>query len=351
MTPKAPICAPKMKGSGVTMNISFRMPLEQDQPSTASADPKRYVILLLDSFSAFDLVSVIEPLKDANRMDRTQRYTWHVLSEDGAACRASNGMEVQVEGGLDALQKRDTLIVLGGDNFQSTATLRVMAWLRRQARNGLHLGAISGAVFALAKAGVLHGSEVSTHWTYRNMLRETFNDLDVQRTIYQLGPNQFTCAGGLATLDLMLQLIRRDYDDDVATWVADNLVCSMPRTGDHEQTFSQTTRTGERNTKLARAIQIMEATLEAPISPNAIAQQINISTRQLERLFAKYLNVTPKGHYIRLRLENARLLLLQTDLKTIEVAMACGFNGASHFSKLYKKQFGLTPSQERGFGA
>ena len=333
------------------MNISFPMPLEQVQPSNVSAEPKRYVILLLDSFSAFDLISVIEPLKDANRMDKHQRYSWHILSEDGEPCLASNGMKVQVEGGLDALQKRDTLIVLGGDNFQNTATLRVMAWLRRQARNGLHLGAISGAVFALAKAGVLHGSEVSTHWTYRNMLRETFDELEVARSIYQLGPNQFTCAGGLATLDLMLQLIRRDYDDDVATWVADNLVCSMPRTGEHEQTFSQTTRTGERNTKLARAVQIMEETLESPISPNQIAAQINISTRQLERLFAKYLNVTPKGHYIRLRLENARLLLLQTDMKTIEVAMACGFNGASHFSKLYKKQFGITPSQERGFGA
>ena len=94
----------------------------------------------------------------------------------------------------------------------------------------------------------------------------------------------------------------------------------------------------------------MEETLESPISPNQIAAQINISTRQLERLFAKYLNVTPKGHYIRLRLENARLLL-QTDIKTIEVAMACGFNGASHFSKLYKKQFGITPSHEHGFGA
>lgn len=93
---------------------------------------------------------------------------------------------------MDALQKRDTLIVLAGDNFQNLATLRVMAWLGRQARKGLHLGAISGAVFAFAKAGVLHGSEVYTHWTYRNMLRETFDELEVARSIYQSGPNQFT---------------------------------------------------------------------------------------------------------------------------------------------------------------
>ncbi|MGD8310922.1 MAG: helix-turn-helix domain-containing protein, partial [Chromatiales bacterium] len=84
------------------------------------------------------------------------------------------------------------------------------------------------------------------------------------------------------------------------------------------------------------------------ISPSDLAKSVNMSTRQLERLFRRYLNRSPKRYYMELRLEKARNLLLQTDMSVINVALACGFTSPSHFSKCYRGHFNRTPYRERG---
>ena len=331
------------------MNHISALSTDTAQPATPVA-PNRYRLLLQDSFSAFDLMTVIETLKEANRRDAETLYDWKILSESGAPVTASNGIAISVDGGLVELDRRETLIVFGGDNHVATSTLPVLAWLRRQARLGLRIGAISGGVFTLLKAGVLREAEVTTHWSYRASIRESFQGVDVNKAIFSLGDKRFTCAGGVATLDLMLHLLSREQGTEMATWVADNMVCSSPRTEGHEQVLSKSTRTGDRNAKVAEAVQLMQDNLEFPIPPSQIAHEIGISARQLERLFSRYLAYTPKAYYMKLRMEHARCLLLQTDMRIMEVALACGFSGASHFSKLYKKRFGFSPYKERGFG-
>ena len=74
---------------------------------------------------------------------------------------------------------------------------------------------------------------------------------------------------------------------------------------------------------------------------------MGLSTRQLERLFGKYLNRSPARYYLELRLNRARLLLLQTNMSVIDVALACGFVSASHFSKCYRELYNRSPQQER----
>ncbi len=75
---------------------------------------------------------------------------------------------------------------------------------------------------------------------------------------------------------------------------------------------------------------------------------IGCSKRQLERLFRRYLNRSPKRYYMELRLQKARNLLMQTDMSVINVALACGFTSPSHFSKCYRAQYDTTPYRERG---
>ena len=84
-----------------------------------------------------------------------------------------------------------------------------------------------------------------------------------------------------------------------------------------------------------------------PISRARLAAAVGLSSRQLERLFRRYLDRTPTRYYLELRLARARLLLLQTDLSVLEVALACGFVSASHFSKCYRDVYGRTPRDQR----
>lgn len=327
------------------MSYAYQVKAAAAQPSSAAA-PKRYALLLLGSYSAFEVISVIECLRLANSMDGAARYDWQVLSEDGKPPVSSSGVALEAGGALTDLSCRDTLIVFGGKEFVAAGTLPVLNWLRRQARMGVTIGAVNSGTYTLIKAGLLQDSEVAAHWNCRNALQETFCGLDVSHSIFSLQDTHFTCAGGVAVVDLMLQMISQEQGEAVATWVADNMVCSTPRTSRHNQVLSRSARFGDRNGKVADAVRIMQNSLECPLSPSEISERIGISTRQMERLFSKFAGMTPKAYYMKLRLEHARDLLLQTELKIIEVAMASGFNSATHFSKLYKKHFGVSPRTE-----
>ncbi len=107
-------------------------------------------------------------------------------------------------------------------------------------------------------------------------------------------------------------------------------------------------RLGLSHPKLVAAVAVMEDNLEEPVSPEALAREIELSSRQLERLFRKYLQCTPARYYLDLRLKRARSLLRQTTMSVLDVAVACGFASASHFSKRYRDLFKRTPRADRG---
>ena len=102
-----------------------------------------------------------------------------------------------------------------------------------------------------------------------------------------------------------------------------------------------------RHPKLLSIIALMEENLEEPMSRTNLAAHADLSVGQLERLFRKYLNRFPARYYMELRLNRARLPLLQTNLSIIDVALTCGFVSASHFSECYRVFFGHAPHRER----
>jgi AraC family carnitine catabolism transcriptional activator len=63
-----------------------------------------FYFLLMPGFSAIGFISALEPLRVANRF-RGELYRWHVLSADGGAVLASNGMSVNADAALEPLKK------------------------------------------------------------------------------------------------------------------------------------------------------------------------------------------------------------------------------------------------------
>ena len=177
---------------------------------------------------------------------------------------------------------------------------------------------------------------------------EEFEDVNLTKSVFVIDGNRITTAGGTASLDLMLKLIATDHGNDLANNVADLLIYSSIRTDQDVQRLSIPTRIGVRHPKLSQVILLMEKNIEDSISPAELADIVGMSTRQLERLFRRYLNRSPKRYYMELRLSKARNLLMQTDMSVINVALACGFASPSHFSKCYRSHYNTTPYRERG---
>jgi transcriptional regulator GlxA family with amidase domain len=319
-------------------------------PEAARAVPAcRCVFLLLPAFSPLDLSSAVAALEAANTYDGTKRYDWRVVSEDGLAVTAPNGLSVAVDGGLPELARGGIIFVCGGQGQEPGLSLKVLGWLRKAQRMGVTLGALGGGVLALARSGLLAGREVSAHWALRAILAETHPDVEVRNSLFTMEGKLITCAGGTATVDMMLNLISEHHGAAVATGAADLMVCSSARKGSQDQTVSEYGRTGVRHEKLAAALSLMRSNLEEPLTPGGIADLVGLSVRQLERLFAKYLQTTPKVYYTRLGLDYARSLLLQTNMRIIDIALASGFNSQTHFAKVYRRYSGKPPHQERPF--
>lgn len=310
--------------------------------------PRHFIFLLANKFSLGAFAAALEPLRIANRMADRHIYDWSLASEDGKTATSSSGVTLMVDMGLEPVNRDDTLLVCGGVNIKEATTRPILNWLRREARKGAGIGGLCTASYTIAKAGLLNGRKCTIHWENHDSFEEEFLEVELTKSIYTVDGNRYSSAGGMSSLDLMLNVIASDHGQDLANNVADQLIYTSIRTDRDEQRLSIPTRIGVRHPKLSSVIQMMETNIEEPVSPSILARDVGMSTRQLERLFRRYLNRSPKRYYMELRLQKARNLLMQTDMSVINVALACGFASPSHFSKCYRSHYDTTPYRERG---
>ena len=316
---------------------------------TRSENPKSYAFVLLPGYSQLGFSCALEALSLANRHPSGRIfYKWRLLSETGAPVPAYNGVEVRVDGPLCPLERDETIVICPGERVGDAATKPLLNWLRREVRRGMDYGALSSGTYVLALAGLLSGKRVTTHWEYSAALTEVLPDVVMQDAIYVIDGRVFTTAGGAASMDMMLARIKSDYGEELSAWVGDQMIYAAPRLAEHSQRASGPAGAPVRHRKLALALQIMEHNIEDPVTPDEIAEKVAISNRQLERLFAQHIGLSPKRYYLRLRLDRARDLLRQTDLSVTDVCVACGFLSLSHFSKSYRAAHGVSPGVERG---
>ncbi|UYV39183.1 GlxA family transcriptional regulator [Rhodobacteraceae bacterium D3-12] len=310
--------------------------------------PRRFVFVLLDNFTMLCFSAAVESLRIANRMAGQELYSWVLAGEGGEFVQCSAGTWFKVDMDLEDLHRDDTMMICGGIDVQKATTKKLLGWVRRESRKGLVVGGLCTAAYSLAKAGILDGKKATIHWENQDSFVEEFDEIELTKSVFVIDGNRMTTAGGTSSVDLMLKIIANDHGEQLANAVADQLIYSSIRTDQDTQRLSVPTRIGVRHPKLSQVIQMMEANIEEPISPSILAKEVGMSTRQLERLFRRYLNRSPKRYYMELRLQKARNLLMQTDMSVINVALACGFASPSHFSKCYRAHYDTTPYRERG---
>ncbi len=309
---------------------------------------RRFVFVLLEKFTLLSFAGAVDALRLANRQLGFDAYSWVTAAEDARPVTASAGLVFQPDMDLGELHHDDVVFICSGVDVQDHTSKKLISWLRRESRRGVAMGALCTGAYVLAEAGLLDGRRATIHWENHDGFAEAFEGVDLTRSVYVIDGNRMTTAGGTSSIDLMLALIAQDHGPEVANAVADQQIYTTIRTGRDSQRLSVPTRIGVRHPKLAAVIHAMEANLEDPVSPSRLAADVDLSTRQLERLFRRYLNRSPKRYYMELRLQKARNLLMQTDMSVINVALACGFTSPSHFSKCYRAQYETTPYRERG---
>ncbi|MFR0715719.1 GlxA family transcriptional regulator [Enterobacterales bacterium BD_CKDN230030183-1A_HGKHYDSX7] len=308
--------------------------------------PQLIHFLLLPGFSAMGFISAVEPLRVANRF-KGPSYRWRVLSLDGGAVLASNGMSVNADAALGAVEPGAIVLIVAGFEPLACYGPSLQQALRRLDHAGVILGGIDTGPMVLAEAGLLDGYRATLHWEALEAFKERYPRLQVTQELFEIDRRRITCAGGTASIDLMLDLIGQAHGSELAVQVSEQFVLGRIRPRQDHQRMQIASRYGISNKKLVKVIGEMERNIESPLDTHSLSEFIQVTRRQLERLFQLHLEMTPSAFYLRLRLDKARQLLQHSDMSVLEVSIACGFDSPSYFARCYKTCFGRSPRQDR----
>lgn len=296
------------------------------------------------------LMSALEAFRAANRVLGTPAYQWHLVSHDGAPVTASNGIAVQAEGSISEDLDTDYLFVVASLVYDPPYRSRLNARLRQFDRRGVRLGALSLGTWILARAGLLDDARCTIHWEGLPAFQEQFPEIAIVNELFVIDSRRYTSSGGLAGMEMMLQIIAEAHGPETALKIANNFQLDRVRNSASHQRSGGVQRLDTMPTAVQASVELMLANLETPLSNSAIAASINTSVRNLERMFMRKLKSSPAKYYLSLRLEKARELLIHTNLSTLEVALQCGFSSSSYFARCFMREFRMRPSDLRKEG-
>lgn len=312
------------------------------------------VFFLVPDFSMIAFATAIEPLRLANRMLGYQSYKWRLSSANGLPVTASNGVSCAVTTSLEderrmlmGQDKPSMIFVCSGINVEQYNNKSVFAFLREEFNRGVSVGGLCTGAHILAAAGLLSGKRCAIHWENLPGFAEMFPKANVFADLFEIDGNIYTCAGGTAALDMMAKLIGDDHDENLVNRVCEQALTDRVRSPQDRQRLPLRARLGVQNSKVLTIIELMEGHLSEPLSLIDIADNVDLSRRQIERLFRQEMGRSPARYYLEIRVDRARHLLIQSSLPVVEIAIACGFVSASHFSKCYREIYNKSPQQER----
>jgi transcriptional regulator GlxA family with amidase domain len=219
-----------------------------------------------------------------------------------------------------------------------------IAYLRRAADAGTPLIGLCTGSFVLARAGLMTGRRCCVSWYHRHDFVREFPDQPFESDqIFIIDDNRITCSGGVGSADLAAALIERHVGEAPSRKAHVVLQLGSPRPASTTQPTPAFARQA-RDRRVRRAAVLMEQHLAAPLSVSELAMRVGVSPRQLDRIFKHEFATGPAAMCRAMRADYGRWLLLSTDLTMLEIASQTGFVDGGHFSRAFKRQFGLAPS-------
>jgi AraC family carnitine catabolism transcriptional activator len=302
-------------------------------------------LVLTENFPILSLTLVTEPLRVANREAGKPLWRWRFLSVDGQPMFSSSGMRVETVP-LDD-QSADVVLLLSSYHPEQAMVPPLPGWLKRRARAGAVMGCVDTGALIFAQSGLLSHVPAAVHFEALRGYREKYSDEMFVDRLFSLSGNRCSSAGGVATFDMTLGLIARFSGQDLADRVAEILTYRPTGHDGPQQKLLVDTSIKRTDRNLARAVDLMIATLDRPLSLDEIATRVGITVWTLGRLFRRHLRETPAAYYRNLRLSEARNLLRNSSLRVSEIANLCGFENPESFARAYRRRYGCAASADR----
>lgn len=300
----------------------------------------------LSAFSNF--LDAFRLASDDGDASRQIRFKWDVISPNGHYIKSSTGIEVLPTAKLDSEVHYDYLIVVGGV-LRSHLHLDedLTRFMKHHFIQKTPMVALCTGTFLLAKEQLINGFQVSVNWFHINHFKHEYPLVDAScDQLYIHDRHLYSCAGGVGVAQLAAHLIALHYGREIAEKSLRIMIEDVKPDGKNKQP-SPILVNRVNNPYVKSAMSIIEKNLKDPLPIDAIAKRINLSTRQLERLFLAETNITPTAYSLKARLNLALKYLLNTDYSVNHIAQETGFISSSHFSKAFRKEYNLSATEMR----
>ncbi|MGN4077203.1 GlxA family transcriptional regulator [Burkholderia gladioli] len=330
--------------------------------SLLSADPAptrlRFGIVLLPNFTLTAFSGFVDMLRlsaDDGDYSKPVRCAWSVIGDTLAPVRASCGIQITPWETFDAGgEPYDYVVVVGGLLHSGPqASPEALQFIRRAAEGGANMVGICTGVFALMRAGVLDAHRICVSWFHYWDFIERFPNVDAERLIadrlFVIDRRRITCSGGRASIDVAAAILLRHFDHATVQKALRILLVGEMQKGNAPQPHPPGLEPAT-HPKVKRAILLMEQHVGRALPLDELACKLDLSARQLERLFKAETGKSPQAFAKQVRLRTAAWLLTSSDRTVADIATSCGFSDASHLGREFRKQFGATPAAYREKG-
>ena len=271
--------------------------------------------------------------------EEARHIPFTTMGLDGASVSASCGIALRPDQRAEEMAAETAiLIILAGRDQEAETVEAALVVLRRARRRGIVLWSIGAGVLLLARLGLEPGAQITAHPDLAEALRGLTRRVDISHVPFVWSPGLATAraTGAAALMRHALAEARIAAAEDIArrAEVARSLLEPV------EERYDTSHKT------VLAGLSVMRENLFQPLPISVIAARVQVSERQLSRLFERELGDTPQPVYRAMRMEAARVEVRDGRRPMQEIARDFGMD-SGHFSKTYLKQFGIAPSADR----
>lgn len=313
--------------------------------------PLSVAFILAPQFTLSPLSNFIDALRlaaDDGDFSRQIRCKWKILSHDARPVASSSGLEVIPNARLEDPKSFDYIVVVGGLlHAGKRIAPQIVSYLKQAAEQNIALVGVCTGSFILARAGLMQDHNSCVSWFHHHHFASEFPTLPVSSDeLYIIDGKRLTCAGGVGVTHLAAHVIEKHCGKFEAARALRIMLEEMPLPATTPQPQPVLTEKVS-NLSVRKAMLLIERNISSPLSIEDVARKVNVSHRQLERLFQTELGITPMSFSLKLRLNHAKHLLTHTKHRISFIAFECGFIEFSHFTRQFKAEFGVTPTGMR----
>ncbi|MEM9579222.1 MAG: helix-turn-helix domain-containing protein [Pseudomonadota bacterium] len=295
-------------------------------------------------FRESEAAGVAQTLDCANEVLGQVAFSWKYVSETPGLIAGSCGMIARAEPLVRDHGLSDVLVVTGG---RSGSAGLWYSRLRQMTRLARAVVLLSEAATAYIQRTNAPRGNVTTHWRDAIALTEAGDHPSLTNRLMETSGGVMTCAGSGATTEMIISLITPYLAASDVAELSNRLLLPVVRTAQADQPRDITAMPALTDTRLKAAVEAMEHSLDSPLNIGALAQNADISTRHLERMFKQVFNQTPARFYKQLRTKKARALVEETQMSMVDIAIATGFTSSSALNLAIKREYGMTATRLR----